>query len=86
MPVLPFSRPASSTPFFVRVRERRADGFIEFDFAIGDPELSVELILPEAAFQEFCATNQVRHLSDEEGARVDADQAKWRHGQAGLTE
>ena len=61
-------------------------GFIEFDFAIGDPDLTVELILPEPAFEEFCATHRVRHLSAEECARMDADQAKWQYGQAGLTE
>lgn len=71
---------------FVRVRERRPEGFIEFDFAIGDPGLSVELILPEAAFEEFCATHRVRYLSAEEGEQVDADQAKWRYGRPGLTE
>lgn len=86
MPVLPFSKPASGTPCFVRVRDRRADGFIEFDFAIGDPDLTVELILPAAAFEEFCATHRVRHLTADEEAHVDADQAKWRYGQPGLTE
>ncbi|TXL70249.1 hypothetical protein FHP25_35555 [Vineibacter terrae] len=42
---------------FVRVTQVRADGFIEFEFAVGDPLLSVDLILPAAAYREFCATN-----------------------------
>lgn len=44
---------------YVRVCERRPDGFIEFEFAIGDPALCVELMLPEAAFHEFCLANEV---------------------------
>jgi len=39
---------------FVNVRKVRNDGLVEFDFAIGDPELAVELILPNEAFREFC--------------------------------
>lgn len=60
--------PAASKAFdtslrFVRLRQVRADGFVEFDFAIGEPDLSVELIMPVAAFHEFCRDNQVTQLS-----------------------
>jgi phenol hydroxylase P0 protein len=44
---------------YVRVCNKRPDGFIEFEFAIGTPELCVELLLPEAAFHEFCLANDV---------------------------
>jgi phenol/toluene 2-monooxygenase (NADH) P0/A0 len=44
---------------FVRVLERRNDGLISFEFSIGWPELAVELMLPSAAFDEFCRQNQV---------------------------
>lgn len=44
---------------YVRVCNRRPDGFIEFEFSIGDPELAVELMLPETAFHEFCLANEV---------------------------
>ena len=47
---------------FVRVLEQRADGLVAFEFAIGWPELSVELLLPAPAFAEFCAKNQVQRL------------------------
>lgn len=47
---------------FVRLRGERGNGFIEFDFAIGEPEVFVELILARDAFAEFCATNQVEML------------------------
>lgn len=48
---------------FVRVTgERRQGAFVEFDFAIGWPELSVELVLPRAAFESFCADHAVTFL------------------------
>ena len=49
---------------FVYVTEERADGLVAFDFSIGWPELSVELILPRAAFDEFCAKNNVIRLAE----------------------
>jgi len=48
-----------ATRRYVRVCNKRPNGFIEFEFAIGDPALCVELMLPEAAFHEFCLTNEV---------------------------
>jgi phenol hydroxylase P0 protein len=50
---------------FVRLLRRRPDGFVEFVFSIEDPELGVELILPAAAFTQFCAENQVRFLTED---------------------
>ena len=47
---------------WVRVTGERAGGFIEFDFAIGEPDLTVEMILTPEAFAEFCAANQVEML------------------------
>lgn len=44
---------------YVRLLERRGDGLVSFDFSIGWPELAVELMLPAAAFDEFCARHQV---------------------------
>jgi len=48
-----------ATRRYVRVCKKRPDGFVEFEFAIGDPVLCVELMLPEAAFHEFCLANEV---------------------------
>lgn len=50
---------------FVRLTGKRDDGFVEFEFAIGDPELCVELIMPPAAYEEFCRQQKVVHLDDE---------------------
>lgn len=61
---------------FVRVTAERADGLVAFDFAIGWPDLSVELLLPRAAFEEFCAKNQVIRLERraEEANPVDKEE------------
>ncbi len=49
---------------YVRVRQIRADGLVCFEFAIGWPELFVDLMLPQAAFDEFCSRQQVQRLTD----------------------
>lgn len=46
----------SGLPALVTILQDRADGFVEFTFALGDLDTGVELILPSAAFAEFCAT------------------------------
>lgn len=71
---------------YVRFRELRADGFIEFDFAIGDPELAVELIMLLKDYQEFCRTQNVTYLTRDEGAALDSEQLKWRYGMPGTDE
>ena len=65
---------------YVRVTDRREDGFVEFDFSYGDSDLYVELILPDQAFREFCSANAVAYLSDTDAAALDADRKKWREG------
>lgn len=49
---------------FVRVKEVRPSGLVCFEFAIGWPELFVDLMLPKPAFDDFCVQNQVRILND----------------------
>ncbi|MCZ4303452.1 phenol hydroxylase [Zoogloeaceae bacterium G21618-S1] len=61
---------------FVRVRTLRPDRFIEFDFAIGEPEIFVEMILHADAFDDFCAINKVRFLTDDAPDHQDA--GAWR--------
>lgn len=67
---------------YVRVTGEARGGFVEFQFAIGDPTLYLDMILPPAAFAEFCATNKVVRLSAEQGSMVDRDRRKWRGGDA----
>lgn len=49
---------------YVRVKAIRRGKFVEFDFSIEDDDLSLELIMPFQAFEEFChAQNAViEHL------------------------
>lgn len=56
---------------FVRLTQVRADGFVEFEFAIGEPDLAVELILPADAYREFCRHNGAIELTPVETAEVD---------------
>ena len=65
---------------YVRVTGQVRGGFVEFQFSIGDPTLYLEMILPAAAFEEFCAVNEAIHLNAEQGAMVDEDRVKWREG------
>lgn len=78
------SHPGSSfdqMPRYVRVRSGPDDTFVEFDFAIGYPELFVELVLPRLAFQQFCETNHVQHMDAQMSEALDADAKKWRYGE-----
>lgn len=64
---------------FVRVTELRQNGMVEFEFAVGEPELFVEMILPAAAFDEFCALNKVVFLDERMRLKVGADSdMDWR--------
>lgn len=63
---------------WVRVTGHRGDNFIEFDFAIGEQELFVEMILTPEAFKEFCETNNVETMPDlVEQPDEDAEDAQW---------
>ena len=60
---------------FVRVMRTRPNGLIEFEFAVGDPDVAVELVMPKAAFDEFCANNQVELLRASPAVAFDAEAA-----------
>jgi len=65
---------------YVRIKDETDNGLVEFDFAIGSPDLFAELILPKAAFEEFCIRNQVNFMTEEECEMVDQEMEKWRYG------
>jgi phenol hydroxylase P0 protein len=44
---------------FVRIIARHSNGLVEFEFAVGEPELFVELLMEQIAFDEFCAMHGV---------------------------
>ncbi len=39
---------------YVRIVSTRADGMVEFEFAVGEPQLFVEMLLPPIEFDQFC--------------------------------
>lgn len=66
---------------YVRVRSQSGARFVEFDFAIGDPSLFVELVLPPSAFEAFCAKNNVVYMTEEQMIANDEEAEKWRYGE-----
>lgn len=56
--------------------------FVQFNFIVADPDLSVELVLPYGAFKEFCAANSVSR-SIEPVAKAAFDRLRWLHKDAG---
>ena len=71
-----------TTHKFVRVIEALQGGLIEFEFAIGEPELFVELIMPAHAFAEFCEANRVTvldqvHALKSAAAKDEDDALAW---------
>ena len=79
-------KPFDVTRRYVRLKARRDDGFVEFEFSIGDPRICVELVMRERDYRAFCNTHGVVRLSAVEGAALDAEELKWRYGQPGLAE
>ncbi len=65
---------------YIRITGDRHAKFVEFDFAIHDPTLFVELVLPQEAFQNFCEANQVVEMTEAQQAWNDAQEDKWRYG------
>lgn len=68
-------------PRYIRVRSAPEATFVEFDFAIGYPDLFVELVLPRLAFAQFCEQQQVQHMDPQMSTALDADARKWRYGE-----
>ena len=53
------------------VRETgRSNGFVAFEYSVGWPDMSVELALPEALFNDFCIKNNVQFLTDPIGTKL----------------
>lgn len=65
---------------YIRVTGDRHAKFVEFDFAINDPTLFVELLLPQQAFTNFCRINEVVEMNEEQEQLNDALERKWRYG------
>lgn len=66
---------------YVRVRSAENSRFVEFDFAISEPNLFVELILPKKAFEQFCQANNVVYMTQAQQDANDTEMEKWRYGE-----
>lgn len=71
---------------WVRVTGERGDGFIEFEFSVGEPELCVEMILTPEAFAEFCAANHVQKLPPRDPAAPQDGPGDWNWSLADATQ
>ncbi|PUA20359.1 phenol hydroxylase subunit [Glaciimonas sp. PCH181] len=63
---------------YVRVCGFRGKQFVEFDFAVGEPELFAELILERWAFEAFCTDNKVTLLLGDELVAPGEQDWAWR--------
>ncbi len=45
---------------YVRIVQEHATGMVEFEFAVGEPHLYVEMVMPRAAFEQFCQDQGVQ--------------------------
>lgn len=61
---------------WIRLLRRRPNGMVEFEFAVGEPQLFVEMVMPEAPFQEFCAQ---QHVVPTEGPLPEAEAGSAEH-------
>lgn len=69
---------------FVRVTGVRSGRYVEFEFSVNDADLTVELILPFAAFEEFCTLQDATRLPPAGEAATELEKLAWRHRQPGL--
>ena len=60
---------------YVRVLGSLPSGLVEFEFAVGEPEMVVELVMPKAAFDEFCASNHVEFINSSAASPADGEAA-----------
>lgn len=59
---------------FVRITHRRPNGLVELEYAVGEPELFVELVMPADALEEFIAANAAEMLPEcAEGEELHAE-------------
>lgn len=82
----PDTRPMlDTTRRFVRVCGERGKGFVEFEFAIGEPEVFAEMILERSDFLAFCQANRVEMLPPEEDSGLAIGDWDWRMSDATKT-
>lgn len=66
--------------YYVRLLGTKRDTFVEFEFAIDDPELAVELVMPFDEFMEFCQRYEVTFLEPDGKAATAFEKLSWHKG------
>lgn len=62
---------------FVRIIEQHANGLVEFEFAVGEPELFVELLMAQAQFDELCVMHGVTPTQGRLAAGQSPEEQEW---------
>lgn len=68
----------------VRILGTRLGRFVEFEYSLGDGDLSIELILPPKALEEFCREHSAVVLRPDARTAEAVEQIAWRAGHPGL--
>ncbi|MBU3599879.1 phenol hydroxylase [Polynucleobacter sp. 30F-ANTBAC] len=63
---------------FVRFIEKRDDGFVEFEFAVGEPEIFAEMILKAEDYEIFCKEQGVVMIDEDSNPIDKSDDFEWR--------
>ena len=67
---------------YVRVIGERLGRFIEFEYCLNDEDLTVELVLPIRAFEEFCIAQNASIITNTND--TNAEEILWRLKNPGL--
>jgi phenol hydroxylase P0 protein len=62
---------------FVRIIETHTNGLVEFEFAVGEPELFVELLMAQTPFDEFCAMHGVMPTQGRLASTQSPEEQEW---------
>ena len=63
---------------FVRFIEKRDDGFVEFEFAVGEPEIFAEMILKAEDYEIFCKEQGVVMIDQNTNPIDEDNDFEWR--------
>ena len=55
---------------YVRITGRSDNGFVQFEYSVGWPDMALEMALPEALFDDFCLNNKVQFLTEPVGSTL----------------
>ncbi len=69
---------------YVRVLRVRNARFVEFEFSLGDEALTIELIMPLSAFEEFRIARNAILVPPDKKTAAELEKLAWRAGQPGL--